>query len=154
MNRLVTSWKRLPHDHRDYVYIYVTVLLWALAYYFFTPPITELLVLDRLVLSLWLGVTIFSSVVAITGLLTRNNLLLERFGVTVLSITPLIYASLQVALITYLAVLPDLDISTWQNRIYLVFLGAWGFIFLNKRRRDLSHRVYEIKNSPVEGAAP
>jgi len=150
MSRLTTAWKRLSHDHRDYVYIYVTVLLWALAYYFFTPPITQLLVIDRFVLSLWLGATIFSSVVAMWGLLSRNNLLVERLGVTVLSITPLIYAALQVALIFYLAVFSGEDADSWQTRIYLVFLGIWGFIFLNKRRRQLSRRVHEIKLSQKE----
>jgi len=145
MKSPVKAWKKLSDDHRDYVYIYVTVLLWALAYYFFTPTVTQLLIVDRFVLTLWLGVTIFSSVVAVSGLLTGNNLLMERLGVTVLSITPLIYAALQVSLIFYLAIFSTEGVDSWQTRIYLVFLGIWGFIFLNKRRRQLSRRVHEIK---------
>ena len=150
MKRLSKAWKALTHDHRDYVYIYVTLLLWALAYYFFTPTITQFLVIDRFVLTLWVGVTIFSSSVAMWGLFTHNNLLLERLGVTVLSVTPLIFASLQTALIFYLAISTPEGQDVWQTRIYLVFLGLWGFIFLNRRRRELSRRVSEIKHTQVE----
>lgn len=134
-----------PQEHRDYFFIYIVASLWALSYLLFTPPTAEIVLLDRVVVWLWLGATVVGSILALIGLITKDNLLLERLGVTILVSSPLVYSALQLGIILYYALGTTHTDDTWLPRIYLVFFGLWVFFFINKRRRQLSLKVHQIK---------
>ena len=144
------AWKKLPSEQKDYFFIYITGALWAVTYFFLTPVAT-LGVVDRAVLGLWLGSAVVGAVLAVLGLVRQDNLLVERLGVNILMVTPLIYAALQFAItISILVTHPEGDATTpWYSRVALIVMALWLFLFLNKRRRQLKRRVQEVKLSPL-----
>lgn len=127
----------------------MSALLWSVTYFIFTPPATNNIVLDRLTISLWLVTTSIGAILAIIGLLTKDNLIVERLGVTLVMLTPVVYTLIQIAIIFYYIIVPEDASTPWESRINLVFLGLWIFFFLNKRRRQLSRQVREAKNRPL-----
>jgi hypothetical protein len=149
MKSFIRVWKSLIPEHKDYFFIYLTAVLWAIAFAIFTPPSAQLIVLDRIFIVLWLGSAILGAVLALSGLLRKDNLLLERLGVTILSATPLIYSSLQLSIMISMAYMHAMPAAEWTSRIGLVVMGIWLFLFLNKRRRQLKFRVEELKSAPI-----
>ena len=149
MKAIFSSSTLTGYEHRDYFYIYIAASLWALSYLIFTPPTADIVILDRIVVWLWLGATVVGSLVALIGLVTRDNLLLERLGVTILVSSPIVYSALQIGIILYYSLGTTYTEETWLSRIYLVFFGLWVFFFINKRRRQLSLRVAQLKQLEI-----
>lgn len=150
MSPILSKWRSLPSEHQDYVFIYAWGFLWAASYLFFTPTTTYALV-TQTIIWLWTITAITGSVLALIGLLSGNNLLLERMGVTFLLIAPLAFGLTQIALVVYGIVDPLGSPSDPAQRAHLIFLGLWPFLFLNKRRRQLKNRVIIARATPLEG---
>lgn len=144
-------WKNMIPEHRDYTFIYSIAILWALSYFVFVPSSALVIVTDMIVISLWVFSTLVGALIALHGVLIRDNLLLERLGVNILAPTPLIYSAIQLSIIILEIVAPsNFDSGVeWQDRVPLVLMGIWLFAFLNKRRRQLKHRVQELKTAPA-----
>lgn len=147
MSLRIRSWKTLPPEHKDYLFIYSAGLVWALSFFFFTPAATHSL-LGGIVVTLWCGSAALGAILALIGLITRDNLLLERLGTTFIMMTPLIYSLVQIGLVIYAFIDPTV-VGDPTSRLHLVFLGIWLFLFLNKRRRQLSAGVKLAKTTPV-----
>ncbi len=146
------SWKSLAQESRDYLIIYAWGLLWVVVYFFF-PPTTTLSILNVGLLAAWTGASAVGAAIAMWGMLTKDNLLVERFGVTLLMVAPIVYTSTQLGLLVYSLFDPSILSPTghWYDRLYLVVLGFWPFWFLNKRRRQLTRQVTLAKNTPLAG---
>lgn len=141
------KWVPLPPDSKDYFLVYLWGMLWAIVY-FLLPPVTTLSFLAHVVIAVWCGVSVVGAFLAILGLLTRDNLLLERLGVTILMVAPGTYAITQLGLfITGFFIQLSTDPF---GRFHLVFLALWAFFFLNKRRRQIKRKVAEAKATPLE----
>lgn len=153
MSSLLRLWRGLTSEHRDYFYVYMSAFLWSTTYFFFTPPATDNILVTRLVLALWLISAASGAVLAMVGLFAQDNLILERLGVTLLLVTPVVYVLLQLSIIVHYIIDPVHAVTPWQSRINLVFLGLWIFFFLNKRRRQLTRRVREARITPLAGEA-
>lgn len=143
------AWKKLPSEQKDYFFIYITGALWAVTYFSLTP-IATLGVIDRTVLGFWLGSAVVGAALGVAGLLRQDNLLIERLGVNILMVTPLIYGALQVAItFSILVAGTGTPEAPWYGRIALIVMAIWVFLFLNKRRRQLRNKVQEAKLSPL-----
>ena len=149
MRTLLRFWRSITPEHRDYLYVYMSALLWSVTYFVFTPAATDSIILDRLITSFWLVTASIGAILAIIGLLTKDNLIVERLGVTLVMLTPIVYTLIQIAIIFYYIIVPEDAVTPWESRINLVFLGLWIFFFLNKRRRQLSRQVREAKKRPL-----
>ena len=148
MRRFIRAWRGLPAEHKDYFFVYVAGILWATSYLIFTPPTTLLIVWDRVVIVLWLASTLVGAIMALYGLLIRDNLLVEKFGVTILTVTPLFYMVLQAGLI-FLMTLDNDPATDPTSLVHLIFLSLWLWLFLNKRRRQLSRRSRLASITPL-----
>lgn len=142
------SWKKLPPEHKDYFFIYTAAALWAAVYLATIPP-AVLHLTDQLIIASWCITAIVGSVIAITGLIVRDNLLLERLGVRFIMVAPLVYFAIQSSLIVY-SFIADVSTITAQNRWHLLVLSFLVFLFFNKRRRQLGRRVKIAKASPLD----
>lgn len=150
MQHRVRAWSTLPADHHDYVFIYIWGTVWALSYLFF-PPAATLSILTVVTIAIWTGVTAIGGIVALWGLLTRNNLIVERFGVTLLMVGPIIYTLTQITLLIWLIADPSaLPASDPLDRVAVTVMGFWPFLFLNKRRRQLKFLVNSAKRTPLK----
>lgn len=129
--------------------IYVWGFVWVLSYLIFTPTNTFTL-LSQVIIWLWCGVAMLGAVLAFVGLVFRDNLLLERLGVNFLMTAPLAFALTQTALVIYGLIDPANGVIDSSQRLHLIFLGAWPFLFLNKRRRILKNRVLIARATPLE----
>jgi len=143
MSTLRESVRGTTGTRKEYLYIYSVSFLWALSYAVFTPA-ASVDVLTYSGIIVWTGLTMIAAVVGIAGILKRSNLILERLGVTILMITPLTYAVLQLGIIIYEIRSPEPD--TPLMRISVILIGLWLFIPLNYRRRELANRVKEAVN--------
>lgn len=139
-------WKNSPPEQKDYLFIYSWGAIWALVYLIATPTTTTS-ILNFALVALWAGVTIVGGALGVTGLVKRDNLVIERFGVNLLMIGPLAYAITQLGLALVGIVLPDF--SDPINRIHLIFFALWPYLFLNTRRRQLKNRVNLVKRIPL-----
>lgn len=148
MNNIFTKWRSLPSEHKDYVFIYVWGFLWAVSYLIFTPTTTFTLV-TQTIIWLWTITAMIGSGLALTGLLNGNNLLVERLGVTLLLIAPLAFALTQLSLVLYALIDSHEAPFDPTQRMHLIFLGFWPFLFLNKRRRQLKNRVLIARATPL-----
>ncbi len=147
MKTLKRFWGSSPPEYKDYLFIYSWGAIWATAYFFFTPAAT-LTVFSTVLVALWAGVTVLGAVLAVAGLLRRDNLLLERFGVNLLMVGPLAYAVTQLGLLVFSAIVPEFTDDAFA-RVHLVFFALWPYLFLNKRRRQLKNRVRLVKKIPL-----
>lgn len=143
----IRIWKTLPPEHKDYLFIYLAGLIWATTLLVFTPTITHSFLGDVVVI-LWCSSAIIGAILAICGLLNRDNLLLERLGTTLIMVTPLVYSIAQAGLVVYAFFDPAAS-GEPTARLHLIFLGLWLFLFLNKRRRQLKARVKIVKEAPT-----
>lgn len=146
MNQIREFWASSPPEQKDYLFIYSWGALWALVYAVATPTAT-ITVFSTTLVWLWTGVTALGAGLGVFGLVTRDNLLFERFGVNLLMIGPLAYALTQLGLAIFGAITGDLDP---QGRIHLIFFALWPYLFLNKRRRQLKARVKLVKQLPTQ----
>jgi len=150
MKSLRQFWKNSPPEQKDYLFIYSWGAIWALVYCFATPTATVTLFSTTLVL-LWTATTVLGAVLGVYGLVNRDNLLLERFGVNLLMIGPLAYSITQFGLAVFGAITGIVDP---YSRIHLIFFALWPYLFLNKRRRQLKARVKLVKQIPLNAEEP
>ncbi|UVG35139.1 membrane protein [Microbacterium phage Cece] len=138
-------WTDSPPEHKDYLFIYAWGAIWALVYLIF-PPASTLTVFSTSLVYLWCVVTMIGGGLGVYGLFTRNNLLYERLGVTLLMLGPIAFALTQLGLALFgiVAVLGDP-----LARIHLIFFALWPLLFLNKRRRQLKARTNLVKKIPL-----
>lgn len=148
MSSVRKSWSRLPAEHKDYFFIYLCAALWAATYYLITPVSTTEII-SGVVISAWCGLAAVGAILALAGLIGRNNLLLERLGVSFIITAPFIYMLVQAGLIGY-AIFDNENPVDYLGRIHLMLWGLWLFFFLNKRRRQLKARVKAVKKVPLD----
>lgn len=141
MKSLKEFWTNSPPEHKDYLFIYAWGALWALVYLIF-PPTATISVFSTAMVWLWTGTTILGGFLGVWGLVTRDNLLLERFGVLLLMAGPMAFALTQFGLLF-------LSVGDPFARLHLLFFALWPFLFLNKRRRQLNSRVRIVKKIPL-----
>lgn len=146
---LIERWKTLPAEVKDYLFVYVWGILWFVAYFSFSPASTFIL-LDRPIIALWCIAATVGGAIAIMGLFRQDYLLLERMGVTIMMVGPILYAATQTFLIIFYLTNPELAVSSPFDRIHLIFLGMWPLVFLIKRLRVLSRRVGVVAKTPLE----
>ncbi len=145
MKTIKKFWVSSPPEQKDYLFIYSWGALWALVYLFATPTAT-ITVFSTTLVALWTGVTVLGATLGVVGLVTRDNLLVERFGVTLLMIGPFAYALTQLGLAIFGLLTGVVDPNA---RIALIFFALWPYLFLNKRRRQLKARVKLVKKIPT-----
>ncbi|UDL16373.1 membrane protein [Microbacterium phage Zooman] len=145
MKSIRQFWHNSPPEQKDYLFIYSWGALWALVYLIF-PPTSTLSVFSGTLVALWAGVTILGGVVGVYGLVSRDNLIVERFGVNLLMIGPLAFALTQLGLLVFGIIVPVADPL---NRLHLIFYALWPYLFLNKRRRQLKARIKLVKRIPL-----
>jgi hypothetical protein len=138
-------WRNSPPEQKDYLFIYSWGALWALVYLVATPTAT-LTVFSTTLVFLWTGVTILGGSLGVFGLVTNDNLLVERFGVNLLMIGPFAFALTQLGLLVFGLVT---GIGDPMARVHLIFFALWPYLFLNKRRRQLKARVKLVKKIPL-----
>lgn len=126
--------------------IYAWGGIWAAIYLIF-PPAATLNVLSQATVYLWTIASILGALTAVAGLLTRDNLLMERLGVHLLMVAPIVYGLTQLGLFVY-GFYDNLPTDPF-DRFHLIFLALWPFFFLNKRRRQLKARVADAKGAPL-----
>ena len=141
-------WETSPPEQKDYLFIYSWGALWALVYLIATPTSTVSVISITLVV-FWTLVTAVGGVLGCLGLIRRDNLVVERFGVNLLMVGPLAYALTQLGLALFGIVTPV--VSDPFARIHLIFFALWPYLFLNKRRRQLKNRVNLVKKIPLYG---
>lgn len=146
MKSIRRFWENSPPEQKDYLFIYIWGAIWALVYLIATPTST-LTVLSATLVVLWTLVTIVGSILGSVGLVKRDNLVVERFGVNLLMVGPLAYALTQLGLAMFGLVAPFPGDPF--ARIHLIFFALWPYLFLNKRRRQLKNRVNLVKKIPL-----
>lgn len=145
MKSIRQFWENSPPEQKDYLFIYSWGALWAIVYLFATPTAT-ITVFSTTLVALWTGVTVLGAGLGFYGLVSRDNLLIERFGVNLLMTGPLAYALTQLGLAIAGAIT---DVGEPAARIHLIFFALWPYLFLNKRRRQLKARVKLVKKIPL-----
>lgn len=140
-------WKQLTPEDRDYAVIYLAGAVWC-GVFLFVPPSAVLLVFDRVVGSLWSGAGLVGAVMALAGLFARDHLLLERFGVRLLLIAPLVYSLMQAV-----TAFTELNGTGMSQRWHLIFLGLFVAAWLRKRLRKFGALVRDAKETPLPGEA-
>lgn len=143
---LLSRWKGLPAEHRDYVFVYAAGIAWFLVYFIFSPPSTYIL-LSPAIIALWCFAAIIGGIVAITGLFKRDTLILERSGVIVMMVGPISYGLTQFVLLFASNFTSDLNAGV--NRLHLVFLSIWLFTYLLKRLRQLNRTARLASDTPL-----
>ncbi|URP22178.1 hypothetical protein SEA_BIG4_94 [Microbacterium phage Big4] len=145
MKSLGQFWRSSPPEQKDYLFIYSWGALWALVY-LFVPPAATLTVFSTALVILWTCVTMVGGALGVFGLVNKDNLLIERFGVNLLMIGPLALALTQLGLMVF-GLLTGLGDPL--ARLHLIFFALWPYLFLNKRRRQLKARVKLVKQIPL-----
>lgn len=145
MKSILSFWKTSPPEQKDYLFIYAWGVIWALVYLVATPVAT-LNVFGTVLVVLWTATTAVGGILSIVGLVKRDNLIVERFGINLLTIGPLAYALTQLGLLLFAA---TTGIGDPYARIHLVFFALWPYLFLNKRRRQIKARVRLVKKLPL-----
>lgn len=141
----ISSWKSRKQEDRDYVVVYTWGMLWCLTFLILTPVQVDSL-FNRIVVLLWTMLGVVGGAIAVAGLMSRDNLLLERLGVRFIMIAPAAYAVTQFGVLLY-----ELITTGTSQRFHLIPLGLWPFFFLRKRLHHLSGRVREAKATPLPG---
>ena len=108
-----------------------------------TPdPLASLFYRGTVVLVAALGLV--GAALAVAGVLRNDHLTLERLGVSLLMVQPIVYAVFQLV-----QTIVDLVLLGTTQRSHLVLLGLWPAWWLWKRYRVLSRRVAEAKETPL-----
>lgn len=145
MKSIGEFWRSSPPEQKDYLFIYLWGALWALVYLIATPA-TTLSVFSTALIILWTCVTMIGGTLGFYGLVNKDNLLLERFGVNLLMIGPFALALTQLGLMVFGLIT---GIGDPLARLHLIFFSLWPYLFLNKRRRQLKARVKLVKQIPL-----
>lgn len=138
-------WKQLLPEEHDYAIIYTAGAVWC-AVFLFLPPSAVLVVFDRVVGSLWSGAGLVGALVALYGLFFRDHLLLERFGVRLMLIGPLVYSLMQAV-----TAFTELGQTGSSQRWHLIFLGLFLAAWLRKRLRKFGSLVKDARETPLPG---
>jgi hypothetical protein len=143
MRKLLTAWRALKSEDRDYVGVYLWGALWIVWFMVFTPaPITGLVF--RGVIMLFGVVALAGVFMAVRGVLVADHLITEKYGVLLLMAGPFSYTLLQIGQTAV-----DLILTDATQRSHLIFFGAWPLFWLLKRFRHLSRQVGEAKATPL-----
>lgn len=145
MKSLGQFWRSSPPEQKDYLFIYSWGALWALVY-LFVPPASTLSVFSTALVILWTAVTVIGAALGVYGLVNKDNLLIERFGVNLLMIGPFALALTQLGLLVFGLIT---GLGDPLARLHLIFFALWPYLFLNKRRRQLKARVKLVKQIPL-----
>lgn len=147
MRSLLTAVRETVGVQRKYLFVYAASFLWALSYALYTPLASVNLITQSGVYA-WTGYTMLASTIGMIGILRKNNLLVERLGVSLLMLTPIIYSFMNFGIMMYEAFSPAPDFPLL--RISGMFFGLWLYIPLSYRRRDLAARVKEATKTPLD----
>lgn len=145
MKTILSFWKTSPPEHKDYLFIYAWGALWASVYLIATPPSTTG-VFGATLAYTWCLTMVVGGALGVAGLLRRDNLILERLGISLLMTGPIAFGLTQLGLIIYEYYSPG---ENPISRVHLIFLALWPYLFLNKRRRQLKNRVRLLKKIPL-----
>lgn len=144
-------WKNTPSEYKDYLFIYLWGGIWAIVC-LINPLILseELLVVSMVSSRFWSGVALVGATLAVVGLIKRDNLILERAGVSLLMVGPASYAATMAGelVVRSLGGAHFSGISDWRVLALMVF-ALWPYLFLNKRRRHLRGRVRLVAKIPL-----
>jgi len=143
MHKLITAWRHLKSDDRDYIGVYLWGALWVIWFMVFTPqPITGLVFRGTIIL---FGLVALAGVVlAVRGVFMGDHLITEKYGVLLLMAGPASYTLLQAG-----QTVVDLITTGETQRSHLILFGAWPVFWLLKRHRHLSRQVGEAKATPL-----
>lgn len=142
---VISSWKSHTQEDRDYAIVYMWGAIWC-AIFFAITPVSVDNIFSRLVVILWTLAGLVGAVIATFGLWQKDNLLLERLGVTFLMLAPVAYSITQFGVWLF-----EILTTGESQRFHLIIMGLWPFFFLRKRRHHLSARVREAKATPLPG---
>jgi hypothetical protein len=143
MRRLITAWRHLKSEDRDYIGVYMWGALWIIWFMVFTPaPITGLVFRGTIIL---FGLVALAGVIlAVRGVLVSDHLITEKYGVLLIMAGPFSYTLLQAG-----QTVVDLVTLGETQRSHLIIFGAWPLFWLLKRYRHLSRQVGEAKATPL-----
>ena len=143
MRKLITAWRALKSEDRDYVGVYVWGAFWLVTFMVLTPaPITGLVFRGVIIL---FGVVALAGVfMAVRGVFVGDHLITEKYGVLLLMAGPASYTLLQIG-----QTVVDLVTLGETQRTHLILFGAWPVFWLLKRHRHLSRQVGEAKATPL-----
>lgn len=154
MKAVKKFWKSTPSEYKDYLFIYLWGVIWA-ALNLVQPrvigqesqPLSDL---GTIAGRFWAGITVIGGILAVIGLVRRDNLILERAGVSLLMIGPVAYAITLLGELAFRGVSGEVSAlsSDWRVLTTMVF-ALWPFLFLNKRRRHLRNRVHLVSKIPL-----
>lgn len=142
-NRLKTL-LRVPQEYRLHLGVYLAGGLWGVVFGVFQPAAVGAL------FETWTGylvaaAAVAGAIIAIEGVLTKSNLLVERVGVLLLTSAPVAYGLLQLGLIAF-----EMSTIGFSGRIHLLFLVLWLVLTLANRLSTLTRKVREAKSTPLE----
>lgn len=154
MKAVKKFWKSTPSEYKDYLFIYLWGVIWT-ALNLVQPrvvgqesqPLADLGVLTG---RFWAAIALVGGILALIGLVRRDNLVLERAGVSLLMVGPIAYGATLLGELIYRAVSGEIPVisSDWRILVTMVF-AMWPFLFLNKRRRHLRNRVHLVSKIPL-----
>lgn len=154
MKAVKKFWKSTPSEYKDYLFIYIWGVIWA-ALNLVQPrvvgqevqPLSDLGVISG---RFWAAIALIGGVLAVIGLVRKDNLVLERAGVALLMVGPIAYAVTLFGELIFRSVGGEFSSvsSDWRILSLMVF-AIWPFLFLNKRRRHLRNRVHLVAKIPL-----
>lgn len=154
MKAVKKFWKSTPSEYKDYLFIYLWGVIWG-GLFLVQPriigPEADIAAWSTSAGRLWAVISITGGVLAILGLVRKDNLVLERAGVTLLMVGPLAYAATLLGeLIIRTSVYPEsTSLSADWRLLTVIVLALWPFLFLNKRHRHLRNRVHLVREIPL-----
>lgn len=140
-------WADTPSDYKDYLFIYLWGVIWAVL------NLVQPRTVDGgdggvVTVQVLLGIVAVGGVIAIVGLVRKNNLLLERLGVLILMIGPATYGLILLGSLIYASINGATVEDNWRLVTVMVY-AVWPYLFLNKRRRQLRNRVRLVSKIPT-----
>lgn len=143
MKNRIKTLLRVPQEYRLHLGVYLVGGLWGAVFGVFQPAAVGAL------FETWTGylvavAAVAGAVIAIEGVLTKSNLLVERVGVLLLTSAPVAYGLLQLGLIIF-----EISSVGFSGRIHLLFLVLWLVLTLTNRLSTLTRKVREAKSTPL-----
>ena len=154
MKAVKKFWKSTPSQYKDYLFIYLWGVIWGVLNLVQprvigqeVQPLAELGIIAG---RFWAAMAIIGGILAVAGLVRKDNLVLERAGVSLLMIAPIAYAATLLGELIFRGVGGEVAAasSDWRILTTMVF-ALWPFLFLNKRRRHLRNRVVLVSKIPL-----
>lgn len=155
MKAVKKFWKSTPSEYKDYLFIYLWGVIWG-GLNLVQPRVVgqEVQPLGQFgvyVGAFWAAMAVVGGIIAVVGLVRKDNLVLERAGVSLLMIAPVAYAFTLLGELVFRGLVPTAvpsASSDWRLMTLMVF-ALWPFLFLNKRRRHLRSRVVLVSKIPL-----